>query len=130
MRAVKEIKDKDGKVIKRKIRRLQSSSDSETESDEDFGFLETKLKRHELDEIETRLLQGIIQKPPMNKKRFDHMTREEYRRKKKGANYSDEYDDEEDNDSFWEDSDYENKVDRSGKVAPGNESAETELGKS
>ena len=83
-----------------------------------------------MDEIETRLLQGIIQKPPMNKKRFDHMTREEYRRKKKGANYSDEYDDEEDNDSFWEDSDYENKVDRSGKVAPGNESAETELGKS
>ena len=28
------------------------------------------------------------------KKRFDHMTREEYRRKKRGHNYSDEYDDE------------------------------------
>ena len=66
------------------------------------------------------------------KKRFDHMTREEYRRKKRGAvggNYSDEYDDEDDNDSWWEDSDYENKVDRSGKVIPGNESQETELGK-
>ena len=67
----------------------------------------------------------------MLKKRFDHMTREEYRRKKKGADYSDEYDDEEDNDSYWEDSDYDSsKADRTaGKVIPGNESQETELGK-
>lgn len=119
------VKGKDGKV-----RRLASSSDTETESDEDFEFLAQKLKRNELDEIETRLLQGIIQKPPKNRKRFDYMTREEYRRKKKGANYSDEYDDEED-DSFWEDSDYERNVhDSTGaKVLPANESQETDPGK-
>jgi len=50
----KEVKGKDGK-----IRRLASSSD-DTESDENFEFLAQKLKRNELDEIETRLLQGII----------------------------------------------------------------------
>ena len=41
------------------------------------------------------------------KKRFDHMTREEYRRKKKGHNYSDEYDDEIDMDDYLDDSDME-----------------------
>jgi len=58
------------------------------------------------------------------------MTREEYRRKKKGANYSDEYDDEED-DSFWEDSDYERNIhdSTSAKVLPANESQETDPGK-
>ena len=43
----------------------------------------------------------------MMKKRFDHMTREEYRRKKYGHNYSDEYDDEIDWDSYLDDSDLE-----------------------
>ena len=55
------------------------------------------------------------------------MTREEYRKKKKGDNYSDEYDDEDD-DSFWEDSDYESKVHNVSKITPGNESQETEMG--
>ena len=48
------------------------------------------------------------------------------RKEKKGGNYSDEYDDEE-ADSFWEDSDYERKV-HENKVTPGNESAETDQG--
>ena len=124
-------KGKDGKSRKRRERPLAAKSSSDTESEEDFEFIEKALKRRELDEVEQRLLQGIIQKPPKNKKRFDHMTREEYRRKKLGADYSDEYDDEDDNDSFWEDSDYEQKVHDStaNKIIPGNESQETEADK-
>ena len=97
-----------------------SSTDGEDSSDEDFAFLEEKLKRNELDEIETRLLQGIIQKPPRMRKRFDHMTRDEYRKNKKGENYSDEYDDE-DAGSWDDESDYEkhgggNKVANSSSI--------------
>ena len=36
------------------------TSSSETESEEDLGFIENKLKKGNLDEIEERLLQGII----------------------------------------------------------------------
>ena len=57
---VKQKTDKNGKVIERKVRKLQVSSSSETESDEDLGFLANKLKKGELDEIEERLLKGII----------------------------------------------------------------------
>ena len=51
--------------------------------------------KDDLDEMEKKLIIGIIQPPPKDKKRYDKMSREELRRKRMGDNYSDEYDDEE-----------------------------------
>ena len=83
------------------------SVDCDEESEEDFAFLDNELKdKKELDEISQRLLQGIIQAPPMRKKRFDKMTREEIweRRRQKaldrGEVYSGEYDDEVDDEEY------------------------------
>ena len=53
------------------------------------------------DEVSKRLLNGIIQKPPRSRKRFDKMTKEEiWRKRNAGENgKSGEYDDELDFDS-------------------------------
>ena len=70
-----------GKKLSRKLSRSGSRVDetsSDEESEEDFAFLDQELKdKSELDEISQRLLAGIIQAPPVTKKRFDKMTREE-----------------------------------------------------
>ena len=75
----------------------ESSSD---ESEEDFAFLDQDLKDNkQLDEVSQRLLAGIIQAPPKDKKRFDKLTKEEIwerrraKARERGEN-SDEYDDE------------------------------------
>ena len=52
-------------------------------------------KNKKFDDLERRLLVGIIQPPPRMKKRYDKMSREEMRKLKMGDQYSDEYDDEE-----------------------------------
>ena len=51
----KEERGPDGRIIKQK-KRFMSSSSSDSESEEDFAFLETALRRREFDEIEQRLL--------------------------------------------------------------------------
>lgn len=91
--------DKHGKPYSqaalRDMERRGAFEDEMSESDEDFEFMETKLQgRPELDEMERNLLIGIIQPPPIAKKRYDKMSREEVRRLKLGDEYSDEYDDE------------------------------------
>jgi len=70
-----------GKKMKKRLSRSGSfmdESSSDEESEEDFAFLDEELKdKAELDEISQRLLSGIIQAPPLRKKRFDKMTKEE-----------------------------------------------------
>ena len=53
---VKQKTDKNGKVIEKKVRKIVDTSSSDTESEEDLGFIENKLKKGNLDEIEERLL--------------------------------------------------------------------------
>ena len=91
--------NKDGKPFTeaelRERERRGAFEDDLSESDEDFEFMKTKLKgRPELDKMERDLLIGIIQPPPVDKKRYDKMSREELRRLKLGDQFSDEYDDE------------------------------------
>ena len=87
---------------KRKKKMINSSDDS---SEEDFYFLEKQLKEsNELDEVDQRLLMGIVQAPPKEKKRWDKEDPEEIRRRRKekalarGEHWSDSYDDETDGD--------------------------------
>ena len=80
--------------------------DSEDESsEEDFFFLESAMKEsNELDEVDRRLLIGIVQAPPKEKKRWDKEDPAEIRRRRRakaearGEHYSDSYDDETDHD--------------------------------
>ena len=76
---------------------------SDESSEEDFFFLEKILKEsNELDEVDQRLLMGIVQAPPKEKKRWDKEDPEEIRRRRKekalarGEHWSDSYDDETD----------------------------------
>lgn len=78
--------------------------DSEDESsEEDFFFLEKVINEGaELDEIDRKLLMGIVQAPPKDKKRWDKEDPEEMRKRRKakalarGEHWSDSYDDETD----------------------------------
>ena len=78
---------------------------SDESSEEDFFFLEKLLKEtNELDDVDQRLLMGIVQAPPKDKKRWDKEDPEEIRRRRKekalarGDHWSDSYDDETDGD--------------------------------
>jgi hypothetical protein len=60
---------------------LRSSDES---SEEDFYFLEKALKEsNELDEVDRRLLVGIVQAPPKELKRWDKEDPAEMRRRRK-----------------------------------------------
>ena len=80
--------------------------DSEDESsEEDFFFLEKVINDGaELDEIDRKLLMGIVQAPPKEKKRWDKEDPAEIRKRRKekaiarGEHWSDSYDDETDGD--------------------------------
>ena len=97
--------DKDKKRLA-EARRAKSSRKKQrilddTSSEEDFFFLEKALNEtNELDEVDQRLLMGIIQAPPKEKKRWDKEDPEEARRRRKekaiarGEQFSDSYDDE------------------------------------
>ena len=81
---------------------MRSSDES---SEEDFYFLEKALKEsNELDEVDRRLLVGIVQAPPKELKRWDKEDPAEMRRRRKqralenGEHWSDSYDDETDGD--------------------------------
>ena len=77
--AKKHEDDEDGAKKKKSEKRAKASGkkkrilDSEDESsEEDFFFLEKALKDSaELDEVDRRLLVGIVQAPPKEKKRWD-----------------------------------------------------------
>ena len=76
---------------------------SDESSEEDFFFLEKQLKEtNELDEVDQRLLMGIVQAPPKDKKRWDKEDPDDIRRRRKekalarGEHWSDSYDDETD----------------------------------
>ena len=86
-----------------KKKRIMDSDDESSE--EDFFFLEKALKEsNELDEVDRRLLVGIVQAPPKEKKRWDKEDPEEIRARRKekalarGEHWSDSYDDETDPD--------------------------------
>jgi len=69
-----------------------------TSSDEDFEFLEKELRgKDKLDDLTYKMLVGVIQPRPKDRKRYDRVSREELRAKMKAAlgdAYSDEYGDE------------------------------------
>mmetsp|Transcript_28498 Transcript_28498/g.35180 ORF Transcript_28498/g.35180 Transcript_28498/m.35180 type:complete len:136 (+) Transcript_28498:183-590(+) len=94
---------KGGKKSSSKKKRIVGSSDESSE--EDFYFLEKQMKESaELDEVDRRLLAGIIQAPVQEKKRWDKEDPAEIRRRRKekalarGEDWSDSYDDEDDED--------------------------------
>lgn len=81
---------------------------SSEESVEDFEFLEQELNENkELDEMTRKLLNGIIQVPPKDKKRLDKMSREEMREKRRqkaleqGIELSDSYGSERDDPDLY-----------------------------
>ena len=102
--------DKKKKEDEKKKAQLQKKKfvDSESaSSEEDFYFLEQALKEAaELDPVDQRLLMGIIQAPPKEKKRWDKEDPEEIRRRKKekalarGEHWSDSYDEETDHEGL------------------------------
>ena len=108
--AKKHEDDEDGAKKKKSEKRAKASGkkkrilDSEDESsEEDFFFLEKALKDSaELDEVDRRLLVGIVQAPPKEKKRWDKEDPAEIRQRRRekaiarGEHYSDSYDDETD----------------------------------
>ena len=60
---------------------MDSEDDS---SEEDFFFLEKALKEgEELDDVDRRLLTGIVQAPPKEKKRWDKEDPAEIRRRRR-----------------------------------------------
>ena len=77
--------------------------DSSTESEEDLAFVQKQLEHGNLGEMEKKLLLGIIQAPPEDKKRYDKETpaqaraRRRAKRLEQGLSVSDEYDSEEAN---------------------------------
>ena len=82
-------------------KRAKAVHTSDESSDEDFYFLEKILKEsNELDEVDQRLLMGIVQAPPKEKKRWDKEDPAEMRRRRReraearGEHWSDSYDDE------------------------------------
>ena len=96
----KKSEDKKRKEARKTKKFVDSDSES---SEEDFFFLEQALKENtELDPIDQRLLMGIIQAPPKEKKRWDKEDPAEIRRRKKekalarGEHWSDSYDEETD----------------------------------
>ena len=85
----------------RKKNKVIHSTDESSE--EDFFFLEKQLREsNELDEVDQRLLIGIVQAPPKEKKRWDKEDPEDIRRRRKekalarGEHWSDSYDSETD----------------------------------
>ena len=50
--------------------------DDSTESEEDLAFIEKMIETNTLGEIEKKLLLGIVQAPPEDKKRYDKETPE------------------------------------------------------
>ena len=79
----KKLKGGKGSASKRKRKQNLGESSSE-ESVEDFEFLEQELNEtRELDEMTRKLLNGIIQVPPKDKKRLDRMSREEMRERRR-----------------------------------------------
>lgn len=100
------------KKNRRKKKKFEDSDDESSE--EDFHFLEMSLKESaEMDEIDKRLLMGIIQSPAAEKKRWDKEDPAEIRRKRKekararGEHYSDSYDEETDGASKSEEDDFD-----------------------
>ena len=87
----------------KKKKRIMDSDDESSE--EDFFFLESALKEsNDLDDVDRRLLIGIVQAPPKEKKRWDKEDPAEIRARRRakaearGEHYSDSYDDETDHD--------------------------------
>jgi hypothetical protein len=75
-------KDKDGGQSDKgkKSGKLWDSSDEETSSEEDFNWLEEKLKnKKDLNEEEKRLLKGILQPPFKDRKDPDYFKRLKYK---------------------------------------------------
>lgn len=84
-------------------------SDDES-SEEDFFFLEKVINDGaELDDVDRKLLMGIVQAPPKEKKRWDKEDPAEIRKRRKekaiarGEHWSDSYDDETDGDDHGSD---------------------------
>ena len=74
---VKQVQGKKKKSLDADLDRAER--DSSTESEEDLAFVEKMLISDNLGDIERRLLLGIIQAPPEDKKRYDKETPEEAR---------------------------------------------------
>lgn len=98
----KEEEARKRKLARRKKKKKFVDSDDES-SEEDFFFLEQLMKESaDLNEIDQRLLMGIIQAPPKEKKRWDKEDPAEIRRRRKekararGEHYSDSYGEETD----------------------------------
>ena len=93
--------------IKLKKQNQPGFLNTDSSSEEDFAWLDKKTFGGEnLDEVESRLLKGIIQAPPEMKKRHDTQDPEDIRRQRRlkradlGLSLSDSYDDEVDEDEL------------------------------
>ena len=79
-----DIPDEDPHAKKKRERRerrnrILRGGSSSSESEEDFAFLETQLREDtHLDDMTTRMLQGIVQPPPRDYKRHDKMSKKEF----------------------------------------------------
>ena len=96
---------KGGKAPKSASKKKRILDSDDESSEEDFFFLEKALKESaELDDVDRRLLIGIVQAPQAEKKRWDKEDPAEIRRRRKekalarGEEWSDSYDDEDDDD--------------------------------
>ena len=91
----------ENKDMDKDLDRAEAFDDS-TSSEEDLTFVEKMIESNTLGEVEKKLLLGVIQAPPQDKKRYDKETPEQARerrrkrRKEKGlSDDSSEYDSEE-----------------------------------